>query len=42
MHKIAKSYRSEAIGTVGSYIGLNLSVRSEYHYTGVLSVTSSW
>lgn len=35
LHKIAKSYRSEAIGTVGSYIGLNLSVRSEYHYTGV-------
>ena len=30
----AKTYRSEAIGTVGSYIGLNLSVRSEYHYTG--------
>lgn len=35
LHKIAKSYRGEAIGTVGSYIGLNLSVRSEYHYTGV-------
>ena len=34
LHKIAKTYRSEAIGTVGSYIGLNLSVRSEYHYTG--------
>ena len=34
LHKIAKTYRSEAIGTIGSYIGLNLSVRSEYHYTG--------
>ena len=33
LHKIAKTYRSEAIGTIGSYIGLHLSVRSEYHYT---------
>lgn len=33
LHKIAKTYRSEAIGTIGSYIGLYLSVRSEYHYT---------
>ena len=34
LHKIAKTYRSEATGTIGSYIGLHLSVRSEYHYTG--------
>ena len=34
LHKIAKTYRNESIGTIGSYIGLNLSVRSEYHYTG--------
>lgn len=33
LHKIAKTYRNESIGTIGSYIGLNLSVRSEYHYT---------
>ena len=34
LHRIAKTYRSEAYATIGSYMGLNLLVRSEYDFSG--------
>ena len=34
LHRIAKTYRNEAYGTVGTYAGLNLLVRSEYSIDG--------
>ena len=34
LHRIAKTYRSGAYGTVGTYAGLNLLVRSVYDVTG--------
>ena len=34
LHRIAKTYRSEAYATIGSYMGLNLLVRSEYDFAG--------
>lgn len=34
MHRIAKTYRSRAYGTIGTYAGLNLLVRSEYNMDG--------
>ena len=35
LHCIAKTYRSGAYGTIGTFAGLNLLVRSEYGITGV-------
>ena len=35
LHRIAKTYRSGAYGTIGTFAGLNLLVRSEYSITGV-------
>ena len=34
LHRIAKTYRSAAYGTIGSYMGLNLLVHSEYDFAG--------
>ena len=34
LHRIAKTYRNGAIGTIGTYAGLNLSVYSEYDMGG--------
>jgi len=34
LHRIAKTYRSGAYGTVGTYAGLNLLVHSEYNWCG--------
>ena len=34
LHRIAKTYRSRAYGTIGTYAGLNLLVRSEYNMDG--------
>ena len=34
LHRMAKTYRSEAYATIGSYMGLNLLVRSEYDFSG--------
>lgn len=34
LHRIAKTYRSGAYGTIGSFAGLNLLVRSEYSING--------
>ena len=34
LHRIAKTYRGEAYRTIGSYMGLNLLVRSEYTLSG--------
>lgn len=34
LHRISKTYRNEAIGTIGTYAGLNLSVYSEYDMGG--------
>jgi len=34
LHRIAKTYRSGAYGSIGTYAGLNLSVRSEYNIDG--------
>lgn len=34
LHRIAKTYRGEAYRTIGSYIGLNLLVSSEYTLSG--------
>ena len=34
LHRIAKTYRSGAYGTIGTYAGLNLLVRSEYTIDG--------
>ena len=34
LHRIAKTYRSGAYGTIGTYAGLNLLVRSEYNIAG--------
>lgn len=34
LHRISKTYRSEAYNTIGSYAGLNLLVHSEYSLTG--------
>ena len=34
LHRISKTYRSGAIGTIGTYAGLNLLVYSEYDYDG--------
>ncbi|WP_298108338.1 N-6 DNA methylase [uncultured Bacteroides sp.] len=34
LHRIAKTYRSEAYATIGSYMGMNLLVRSEYDFAG--------
>ena len=34
MHRIAKTYRSGAYGTIGTYAGLNLLVCSEYTIDG--------
>ncbi len=35
LHHIAKTYRSGAYGTIGTYAGLNLLVRSEYTIDGI-------
>ena len=35
LHRIAKTYRSGAYGTIGTYAGLNLLVHSEYNLDGV-------
>ena len=35
LHRIAKTYRSGAYGTIGTYAGLNLLVHSEYGFDGV-------
>ena len=35
LHRIAKTYRSGAYGTIGTYAGLNLLVHSEYGLDGV-------
>ena len=35
LHRIAKTYRSGAYGTIGTFAGLNLLVRSEYSITGM-------
>lgn len=37
LHRIAKTYRSGAYGTIGTYAGLNLLVHSEYDYDGRFS-----
>ncbi len=37
LHRIAKTYRSGAYGTIGTYAGLNLLVCSEYDYDGRFS-----
>lgn len=34
LHRISKTYRNGAIGTIGTYAGLNLSVYSEYNMGG--------
>ena len=34
LHRMAKTYRSEAYATIGSYMGMNLLVRSEYYFSG--------
>lgn len=34
LHRIAKTYRSRAYGTIGTFAGLNLLVRSEYSMDG--------
>lgn len=34
LHRISKTYRNEASNTIGTYAGLELSVRSEYNITG--------
>ena len=34
LHRISKTYRNGAIGTIGTYAGLNLSVYSEYDMSG--------
>ena len=34
LHRISKTYRNGAIGTIGTYVGLNLSVYSEYDMGG--------
>lgn len=34
LHRIAKTYRSGAYGTIGTFTGLNLLVRSEYSING--------
>ena len=34
LHRIAKTYRNGAYGTIGTYAGLNLLVRSEYSIDG--------
>lgn len=34
LHRIAKTYRSGAYGTIGTFAGLNLLVRSEYNLAG--------
>lgn len=34
LHRISKTYRNGAIGTIGTYAGLNLSVYSEYDMGG--------
>ena len=34
LHRIAKTYRSGAYGTIGTYAGLNLLVHSEYNWCG--------
>ena len=34
LHRMAKTYRSEAYATIGSYMGMNLLVRSEYDFSG--------
>ena len=41
LHRIAKTYRSGAYGTIGTFAGLNLLVRSEYSITGYLTATRS-
>ena len=35
LHAISKKYRGENCKSIGSYIGLNLMVRSEYNFAGV-------
>ena len=35
LHRIAKTYRSGAYGTIGTYAGMNLLVHSEYGFDGV-------
>lgn len=35
LHRMAKTYRSEAYATIGSYMGLNLLVHSEYDLAGI-------
>lgn len=35
LHRIAKTYRNGAYGTIGTYAGLNLLVRSEYDIAGI-------
>ena len=39
LHRIAKTYRNEAYGTVVTYAGLNLLVRSEYSIDGTFAVS---
>ena len=34
LHRIAKTYRSGRMGTIGTFTGLNLLVRSEYSING--------
>ena len=34
LHRMARTYRSEAYATIGSYMGMNLLVRSEYDFSG--------
>ena len=34
LHRIARTYRSGAYATIGSYMGLNMLVRSEYNLAG--------
>lgn len=35
LHRISKTYRSRAYGTVGTYAGLDLLVRSDYNINGI-------
>lgn len=41
LHRMAKTYRSEAYATIGSYMGMNLLVRSEYDFPGHSTATRS-
>ena len=34
LHRMAKTYRKDAYSTIGSYMGLNLLVHSEYDFAG--------